>query len=195
MPKLSHRSVILLKGLEAVRQHGYCATSVRDIVQAAQVPQGSFTNHFSSKEAFGVEILNLEFTRMEKLLTASLGDADLQPLQRLQAFVDGRIDWVSADNVRDGCLFGNLAAELRQQNRPIHNRLLNIFEIIQQMIRACVAAAVSTQAISARPDGDIDALSAYILSSFQGAILIAQAQRSTLPLWHFKHVLFDKILC
>jgi integrase len=30
---------------------------VRDVVQAAGVPQGSFTNHFTSKEAFGLEIL------------------------------------------------------------------------------------------------------------------------------------------
>jgi TetR/AcrR family transcriptional regulator, transcriptional repressor for nem operon len=34
---------------------------VRDICAAAGVPQGSFTNHFRSKEAFAEEVLNRYF--------------------------------------------------------------------------------------------------------------------------------------
>jgi TetR/AcrR family transcriptional regulator, transcriptional repressor for nem operon len=53
MPKPSHREKLLTAGLQVVFEQGYCGASVRDIVQAAGVPQGSFTNHFRSKEAFG----------------------------------------------------------------------------------------------------------------------------------------------
>jgi len=42
-----------------VHQQGLAGASVRDIVEAAGVPQGSFSNHFASKEAFGIEILDL----------------------------------------------------------------------------------------------------------------------------------------
>eukprot|EP01035_Chromulina_nebulosa_P054276 gene54276-74329_t len=56
MTKMSNRDRILTEGLKVVHAHGYAGASVRDIVQAAGVPQGSFTNHFTSKEAFGVDI-------------------------------------------------------------------------------------------------------------------------------------------
>ena len=61
MTKLSNRDRILTEGLKVVHAHGYAGASVRDIVSAAGVPQGSFTNHFISKEAFCLEILDLYF--------------------------------------------------------------------------------------------------------------------------------------
>jgi hypothetical protein len=39
------------------RMQGYRGARVRDIVSAASVPQGSFTNHFTSIEAFAQEVL------------------------------------------------------------------------------------------------------------------------------------------
>jgi len=59
--KPSHREKILTEGLRVVHERGYAGASVRDIVAAAGVPQGSFTNHFASKEAFCLEILDLYF--------------------------------------------------------------------------------------------------------------------------------------
>ena len=44
-----------------MHERGFAGASVRDIVEAAKVPQGSFTNHFASKEAFCFEILDLYF--------------------------------------------------------------------------------------------------------------------------------------
>ena len=57
MRKPTNRDKLLAQGLRVVHQQGLAGASVRDIVQAAGVPQGSFSNHFASKEAFGVEIL------------------------------------------------------------------------------------------------------------------------------------------
>src|SRR5450631_533208 len=51
MPKPSNREKILTEGLRVVHARGFGGASVRDIVEAAGVPQGSFSNHFASKEA------------------------------------------------------------------------------------------------------------------------------------------------
>src|SRR6267378_8526978 len=61
MSKPSNRDKILTEGLRVVHERGFAGASVRDIVEAAKVPQGSFTNHFASKEAFCLEILDLYF--------------------------------------------------------------------------------------------------------------------------------------
>ena len=59
-----------------MHERGYAGASVRDIVQAAGVPQGSFTNHFASKEAFGLEILDLYFATSCEVRRETLGNLD-----------------------------------------------------------------------------------------------------------------------
>src|ERR1700744_4208544 len=88
MPRPSHRGKILTEGLKVVHERGFAGASVRDIVQAAGVPQGSFTNHFASKEAFGLEIIELYFERSRAVIDATLRNDALPPLQRLRAYID-----------------------------------------------------------------------------------------------------------
>src|SRR5580658_3442005 len=66
MPKPSHREKLLEAGFDVVLERGYCGASVRDIVQAAGAPQGSFTNHFASKDMFCLELLNRYFAMVEE---------------------------------------------------------------------------------------------------------------------------------
>ena len=61
MNRISNIDRIVASGLRVMLERGYVGASVRDIVEAAGVPQGSFTNHFDSKEAFSLEVLNLYF--------------------------------------------------------------------------------------------------------------------------------------
>src|SRR5215470_5271442 len=79
MPKPSNREKILTEGLRVVHARGYAGASVRDIVQAAGVPQGSFTNHFASKEAFGLEILDLYYERNSETSRETLRNDSLPP--------------------------------------------------------------------------------------------------------------------
>src|SRR5713226_5036596 len=72
MPKPSHRDKLLAAGLHVVLEQGYCGASVRDIVQAAGVPLGSFTNHFRSKEAFSLEVLERYFTLVRENIEKTL---------------------------------------------------------------------------------------------------------------------------
>src|SRR3954447_13517958 len=88
MAKASNREKILTAGLRVVHAHGYAGASVRDIVEAAGVPQGSFTNHFSSKEAFGLEILELYFANGRETIRQTLLNDEWPPLERLGDYID-----------------------------------------------------------------------------------------------------------
>src|ERR1700678_850398 len=88
MPKLSNREKILTEGLRVVHERGFAGASVRDIVQAAGVPQGSFINHFASKEAFGLEILELYLANGGQVMSGTLRNDGLPPLERLAAYID-----------------------------------------------------------------------------------------------------------
>ena len=82
MAKIGNREKILCEGLKVVHARGFAGASVRDIVEAAGVPQGSFTNHFVSKEAFGLEILDRYFANSRVLMQETLLDLSRRPLAR-----------------------------------------------------------------------------------------------------------------
>jgi TetR/AcrR family transcriptional repressor of nem operon len=77
--KPSHREAILNAGLKVMFRSGYQGASVRDICAAADVPQGSFTNHFCSKEAFAEEVLDRYFANSKGFVREALEDKSLTP--------------------------------------------------------------------------------------------------------------------
>ena len=79
MRKISNKDKILANGLQVVLERGYVGASVRDIVEAAGVPQGSFTNHFASKEVFSLEILDRYFANSRLVLADTLRNEALSP--------------------------------------------------------------------------------------------------------------------
>ena len=191
MPKPSHREKLLHVGMQVVHERGFGGASVRDIVQAAGVPQGSFTNHFTSKEAFGLEVIDLYFANASETMRRTLRNDDLPPLQRLRAYIDDGKDGDGQD-MRNGCLFGNFTAEANDCGDPIRLRVVEAFAEVQASIAYCLRAAVKAGEIA--PSTDCDEVAAFILASAQGARLLAKAQRSPLPVERFKEVLFGSVL-
>jgi TetR/AcrR family transcriptional repressor of nem operon len=192
MPKPSNREKILTKGLRVVHERGFANASVRDIVHAAGVPQGSFTNHFASKEAFGLEILDLYFANSCDVMRDTLRNDALPPLQRLAAYIDANKNRLARDGMRNGCLFGNFTAEASDHSELIRHRLVEIFTAVQASVAYCLKAAIKAGEL---PRGfKCDEVAGFIVASLQGANLIAKAQRSPAPVERFKHILFSTIL-
>jgi TetR/AcrR family transcriptional repressor of nem operon len=192
MPKPSNREKILTEGLRVVHKRGFGGASVRDIVQAAGVPQGSFTNHFTSKEAFGIEILELYFANGRAVIDRTLRNDALPPLQRLRDWIDTTKNRLNRDGMRNGCLIGNFTAEACDHSEIIRRRLVEIFAEIQEAVAYCLRAAVAAGELA--PSLDCDAIAGFAVASLQGANLLAKAQRSPLPVERFEHILFSQIL-
>ena len=192
MPKPSHREKILHEGLKVVHENGFANASVRDIVRAAGVPQGSFTNHFGSKEAFGLEVIDLYFANSLEIFARTLRNDELPPLQRLRKYIDEGKNRLNQSQMRTGCLFGNFTAEASEHSEAIRHRLLEIFGEVRNSIAYCLRAAVKAGEL--RPSLDCDEMAAFIVSSLQGANLMAKAERSPVPVERFKEILFSVIL-
>ena len=192
MPKPSHREKLLHVGMQVVHERGFGGASVRDIVQAAGVPQGSFTNHFTSKEAFGLEVIDLYLSGASEMMRQTLRNDDLPPLQRLRAYIDHGKDGLDTDSMKNGCLFGNFTAEANDCGESIRQRIVEAFAQVQAAIAYCLRAAV--KAGESAPSTDCDEVAGFMLAGLQGARLLAKAQRSPLPVERFKEVLFGSVL-
>src|SRR5258707_10713903 len=82
------RNHLLQVGLRRIHAMGYASTGVKEILDDADVPKGSFYHYFPSKEAFAKEVLELyvrgENERAEKIL----GDGKAAPLKRLRRYFE-----------------------------------------------------------------------------------------------------------
>jgi TetR/AcrR family transcriptional repressor of nem operon len=191
MPKPSLKDAILDAGLKAMFRTGYNGTSVRDVTAAANAPQGSFTNHFRSKEAFASEVLERYFANTRGLVAEALDDTSLTPRARLKRYLDIITGRLESDGFSRGCLIGDLSLEASGSSEVLRTRLAAIFAEWRAPFAACIAKAQKSGEISS--DFEPEELAEFLLASWQGAILRMKVERSPAPLERFKKIAFHTV--
>ncbi|WP_457797111.1 TetR family transcriptional regulator C-terminal domain-containing protein [Methylocystis sp. S23] len=191
MAKASHRDRILDAGLKVMFRKGYIGSGVRDIVAEASAPQGSFTNHFRSKEAFALEVLDRYFEHVKRLVAQALDDTRLSPRERLKRYLDIISDRLAADGFSRGCLIGDFSLEAAPQSDLLRERLGVIFTEWRAPFAACIAEAQKAGEIG--DDFDPDDLAEFLLASWEGAILRMKVERGPEPLERFKRIAFATV--
>jgi AcrR family transcriptional regulator len=124
--KRSLREDILNAGLKVMFRLGYQGATVRDICTAAGAPHGSFTNHFSSKEAFAREVLDRYFENTKRYVEEALDEKSLTPRQRLKRYLDIITSVLADAKWNRGCLIGDFSLET-SQSKLLRQRLDAIF--------------------------------------------------------------------
>src|SRR5438270_2057271 len=187
----SLRDQILGAGLPVLFRSGYHAASVRDICAAARAPQGSFTNHFRSKEAFAVEVLDQYFDYLKGLVGEALNDEILTPRQRLKRYLEIITEKLKRDRWMLGCLIGDFSLQVSSHSKLLRKRLDSIFREWRRLFALCIAEAQSAGEI----DSQFDAreLAEFLLASWEGAILRMKVERSPAALERFKTIVFETV--
>ena len=192
MPKPSHRQKLLDAGRKVMFERGYRGAGVRDIVSAAGAPQGSFTNHFRSKEAFASEVLDRYFDYLREIVEATLGDRSLSPRARIRRYFDVITGKLKAEKWALGCLIGNLSAEVSTESKRLRTRLSDIFAEWREPFAACIAEAQEAGEIP--DDFPPRDLADFLLAGWHGAMLRMKVDRTSKPLEQFKAIAFATVL-
>jgi len=191
MSQPSLRDDILKAGLKVMFRSGYQGASVRDICTAAGAPQGSFTNHFRSKEAFVEEVLDRYFADLKTVVSKALNDKSLTPRQRLRRYLDiisGRLEGAKWNR---GCLIGDLSLEASLQSKLLRKRLEEIYLEWRAPFAQCIAEAQAAGEIDAR-FAPVD-LAEFLLASWEGAILRMKVEGGPAALDRFKGIVFETV--
>jgi TetR/AcrR family transcriptional regulator, transcriptional repressor for nem operon len=188
MPKASNRDRILEAGLKVMTRKGYVGAGVRDIVAEASAPQGSFTNHFRSKEEFARQVLDLYFDQTKRAVAEALDARRLKPRERLRRYLDIITGRLAGAAFSRGCLIGDFSIEAAPQSESLRTRLAEIFAEWRAPFAACIAEGQGAGEIPATfaPEE----LAEFLLASWEGAILRAKVERSVEPLERFKRIAF-----
>lgn len=183
--KKIYKEDILKAGTELMFLNGYNATGIKEITNKVNIPKGSFYNHFSSKEAFGLEVVKLYTERGIGLHKKALLESNISsPIERL-VFMYKRItnNYRDTMNSKLGCIMGNFSAELGDTNENFRTLLDSQFDEIQKIISQCLEEAKNKNEIS--KENDINLLSDFILNSWHGALIRMKSTANTKPLENF----------
>jgi haloalkane dehalogenase len=188
----SKKEQLLHHGMETVRRRGLVAASVRDITAAAGAPLGSFSSHFTSKEAFALEVIDRYFADVETVINATLKDPAKAPLERLRGYFDAITARMADRDWRDGCLIGNTSLDSAEASEAIRKRLSEIFSQWRGPFADCLVEAERRgDTTLAMPATD---LADFLLASWQGALLRMKVERGPEPLQRFMAIIFATVL-
>lgn len=186
MAKPSLREQLLQSGVQTVHRIGFARAGVREITAAAGVPQGSFTNHFRSKEAFGLAVLERYLEDVTATMDATLGDRSLAPNDRLRTYFATVAERLADGNWRYGCLIGNLSLEASEHSEAIRDRLAGGMAYIEKRFAETIREAQDgSQSLESVPPEEI---AAALMSAWQGAMLWMKVHRSGAPIRRFQKV-------
>ncbi len=174
------RQALIRCGVEVLTAQGFMATGIDGILKRVGVPKGSFYHYFTSKEAFGLAVLESYAQYFAQRLDRWLLDESLSPMERLAGFVQHSKVSMARHEYRRGCLVGNLGQEVSVLPEGFRDALERTFMDWQGRLRACFEAAI--QAGELPPDADCSELAAYFWIGWEGAVLRARLVKNDGPL-------------
>ena len=191
MPKPSLRERILDAGLRVMFRTGYVGSGVRAIMAEANAPQGSFTNHFRSKEDFASQVLARYFDHIRQLVSQALDDRGLTPRQGLQRYLEIISERLAQDGFIRGCLIGDLSIEASCHSEALREQLAAIYLEWRAPFAACIREAQEAGELASAFGPE--ELADFLLASWEGAILRMKVERSSAPLERFKTIAFNTV--
>jgi TetR/AcrR family transcriptional repressor of nem operon len=192
MKKQNTKKTILEKGSQIVHKKGFNHTGIKEILDAAGVPKGSFYHYFKNKEDFGLSLLDYYTEFFAGRTTILRDNKNMLPVQRLKFFFDGFLNFFENNGCELGCPIGNISQEMGDLSKAFRNRLENIFSMMRSSIEDTLNEAKKRGQI---PDSiNAEDTADFIINSWEGALLRMKVKKNTQPLYVFDRMIFKGIL-
>ncbi len=191
-PKTEVRTKLLETGLRLFGENGFNGTGIKEIVDEVGVPKGSFYNYFKSKEDYTVEIIQFYSDNLSILWDDLLKSGPKDPLEALRYSFEMILSHHEQNEVRTGCLIGNLAAEITEASDLCREKMHQATAVWKDRVSERIRQGQAMGTI--RGDIASDALTEFIWNSWEGALLNMKIKNSTAPVRECIRLLFDFFL-
>jgi TetR/AcrR family transcriptional repressor of nem operon len=177
----AQRDLLVETGARMFHERGYTVTGVRQVAAAAQIPLGSFTNHFRSKEGFALAVLEHYVCRLDQIMQATLNDLSCTPTGRIEAYFDAIEHALEDHDWGVGCLIPDLATEVPAQSELLRGALARVLERQTTAFATVLRQLVETD--------EADDLAAVLLAAWHGTLLRMKVEHSGAPVARFRRIL------
>lgn len=167
------------EGLRMMLRQGYNSLGVQALLDAANVPKGSFYHHFADKEDFAHQVIDAYTSGVHAALDACVTDISMPPLERICAFFR-QVERQYREEGYLGCLIGGLGQELSGVNDTFRLQIEQCFDSIARRLQTCLDAAQAEGSISRSVD--TAQMASLLVDCWEGAALRSRLTRSRAPL-------------
>lgn len=172
---------ILEAAEEIMLENSFHSVGLKQILDVAKVPKGSFYHYFKSKDQFGAEMLKHYMDEAgenkRRMLISQAMESD--PLKRLFIYLDGSIDYIQSVTGKFPCLALKLASEVSDLSEDMRKELAQGFEEWIAIFCEVLDEAVANKLLPANFDSTSEAQ--LIQDLWSGAIQRAVINRSSEP--------------
>ena len=161
------RDQLVETALELFSQHGYHATGIDKVLEAAGVAKMTMYKHFRSKEELILAALRLRDERWRNRFMRGVEKRAKDPRERLLAMFDQLGEWF-ADEGFCGCMFINASAEYADHEDPIHAASAEHKRLVEKYVRE-----LAKQAGAPEPGGP-GVLATQLCLLMEGAVVLTQ---------------------
>jgi len=173
------RQHILDTGSRIIAGKGFSCVGLNEILQAAEVPKGSFYHYFKSKELFGQAMLEGFFEEYLGRIDALLATPGMSARERLLCYWQQWVETQCEGCDDQKCLVVKLSAEVADLSEAMRLTLRDGTGRVIDRLADCVAAGVADASLPALDPANT-ARTLYQL--WLGASLLAKLHRDASPL-------------
>jgi AcrR family transcriptional regulator len=160
---------------ELFRRQGFNGTSLKQVIDAADVPFGSLYHFFpGGKEELADEVLRSSGAAYRQLFEVIWDDAP-DPTSAVRTFFDGAAQVLEASDYLDACPIGTVALEVASTNERLRRATGDIFDDWCQT----VASRLRSAGVEA---SHADDLATTVVAAVEGGFMLSRAARSPRPM-------------
>ncbi|MDJ0701881.1 MAG: TetR family transcriptional regulator C-terminal domain-containing protein [Leptolyngbyaceae cyanobacterium MO_188.B28] len=172
------REKLLDQGLKLFITQGYHGTGIKEVVDQVKVPKGSFYNYFESKEQFGAEVIRHYSKEVVTNMATWLNGSEDNALIALKQFFEQEMQ--RHQEVKAGCIIGNLGAELGSSSELCQQAMLEGFQGMKQQFLRALKRGQTQRSI--RNDISAEELADFLVNAYEGALVRMQVEQSIEPI-------------
>jgi TetR/AcrR family transcriptional repressor of nem operon len=167
------RDRIVAQAANLFNRRGFEGSSMSDLMAATGLEKGGIYRHFSSKEELAAEAFDYAW---KSAFETRIHDLDQVPnsIEKLKRFIANFIDGRPA--VPGGCPVLNTAIEADDGNALLRDRVRAAWREWRDYLAEIVVAGLKRKEI--RPEIDAKEVATLIISSIEGALMIARLERN-----------------
>ena len=189
MARASVREQIVDAAFDQFHQHGYNRCGVKLITDSAGVPKGSFYNHFESKEALALVVMQ---RYGDTRRVPELADQSVAPLARLRKHFEFLASDIEKYGYQRGCVFGNFSNEAADHSPAIRDGLVASFASWSAAVASTIREAQADGSVTSKQDPEV--LGRFLVNAWEGAIVGERASKDGSSFAAFFTVAFDALL-
>jgi TetR/AcrR family transcriptional regulator, transcriptional repressor for nem operon len=165
---MSRKQEIISIARNVIHTKGYQATSVSDVLHAANIGKGQFYHYFSSKYDLGLAVVEDLIQEWDGQLINGILKSEEEPKSKLNKMLDWATTFHAEMEKKRGCPIGNLAIEMSEHDETFRVKIQLFFDrwflgvevvldemIKQNLLDSSINTKKSAQTIVAMIEGGV----------------------------------------